>query len=122
MNDQEDVRVTPRDHAGAEHYGETLLYDFAKFLTTLSLLVLGGMLTLSGTADAGDLKFFNIVFVSASVAFAGMLAFTIANSVVSARAIGKEPPAYLTKVLKGAMGLIGMGLGGFLMMWLDVLA
>lgn len=122
MIEQDETRVVPSKHAGSEHYGESLLYDFAKFLTTLSLLILGGMLTLSGTASAGDLKFFNIVFVSGAIALAGILAFSIANALVTARAVGTEPPSYLTKLLKGAMGLIGLGTGGFLMMWLDALA
>ena len=52
MND-DDHRINPRDHADGDRYGETLLYDFAKFLTTLSLLLLGGMLTLSTAALLG---------------------------------------------------------------------
>ena len=117
----EDSKVDLSEHAGLERYGETLLYDFAKFLTTLSLLVLGGMLTLSSAARAGDLKLFNIVFVSVAVALAGACAFSTANSLVDARSKGREPSPHLPTVMKVATGLIGVGVGGFLMMWLDTL-
>jgi hypothetical protein len=122
MIDEEEARVDPREHGGDRHYGETLMYDFAKFMTTLSLLVLGGLLTLSGAARDGDLKLGNIIFVSAAVATAGVLAFTTANAVVEARARGREPASYLPRLMKASMGFIGVGVGGFLAMWLDTLS
>jgi hypothetical protein len=112
-------KVDAREHAGTDWYGETLLYDFAKFLTTLSLLVLGGMLTLSSAARAGDLKLFNIVFVSVAVALAGVCAFSTANSLVDARSKARQPSGHLPAVIKAATALIGLGVGGFLIMWLD---
>ena len=122
MIEDDDPRINPREHAGSDRYGETMLYDFAKFLTTLSLLVLGGMLTLSGAARAGDLKLFNIVFVSGAVALAGIIAFLTANGLVEARARGREPSERLPTLMKISTGLIGLGIGGFLMMWLDSLS
>ena len=121
MTEDEGHRIAPRDHAEGDRYGETLLYDFAKFLTTLSLLVLGGMLTLSTAARSGDLKLFNIIFVTVAIALAGMAAFVTANALVDARASGREPSAMLPKLMKFATGLLGIGLGGFLAMWLDSL-
>ena len=122
MIDEDEHHLKPRDHAGSDRYGETMLYDFAKFLTTLSLLVLGGMLTLSSAARDGDLKLFNIIFVSCAVAFAGIMAFVTANALVDARARGREPSAHLPTLMKVSTGLIGLGVGGFLMMWLDTLS
>jgi len=118
----DDRRVDPRDHADGNRYGETMLYDFAKFLTTLSLLVLGGMLTLSSAAREGDLKLFNIIFVSGAVALAGMMSFVTANALVDARARGRQPSDQLPTLMKVSTGLIGLGVGGFLMMWLDTLS
>ena len=122
MTDDEGHRIDPREHAGQDRYGETMLYDFAKFLTTLSLLLLGGMLTLSAAARQGDLKLFNLIFVTVAIAIAGRSAFITANALVDARATGREPSPYLPKVMKFATGVIGVGLGGFLMMWLDSLS
>jgi hypothetical protein len=121
MTDDES-KVHPREYAGRDHYGETLLYDFAKFITTLSLLLLGGMLTLSTAARAGDLKLFNLIFVTVAIAVAGMTAFVTANALVDARATGREPSPHLPRLMKFATGIIGVGLGGFLMMWLDSLS
>ena len=121
MNEDEGHRIAPRDHAEGDRYGETLLYDFAKFLTTLSLLVLGGMLTLSAAARQGDLKIFNIIFVTVAIALAGMIAFVSANSIADARSGGREPSHHIRTLMKAATGLIGVGLGGFLAMWLDSL-
>jgi len=118
----EESKVDPRDHADSDRYGETLLYDFSKFLTTLALLVLGGMLTLSSAARAGDLKLFNIIFVSSAVALAGVCSFITANALVDARAKGREPSPILPNLMKAATALIGMGVGGFLTMWLDSLS
>lgn len=111
----------PKAVAPDLRYGETLLYDFSKFLTTLSLLALGGVLTLTQTADRTDIKLFNIIFVLAAIALAGILSITTANALVDARAAGKEPHAALPKIMKAAMGLLGVGTGGFLMIWLDML-
>ena len=118
----DDTKVHPRDHAQSDRYGETMLYDFAKFITTLSLLLLGGMLTLSAAARQGDLKLFNLIFVTVAIAVAGMTAFITANALVDARASGRDPSPHLPKLMKFATGVIGVGLGGFLMMWLDSLS
>ena len=122
MMDDEGHRVDPREHADNDRYGETMLYDFAKFITTLSLLLLGGMLTLSTAARSGDLKLFNIVFVTVAIAIAGLMSFITANALVDARATGCEPSRHLPTIMKAATGIIGVGLGGFLMMWLDSLS
>lgn len=120
MSDESEI-VDPKALAHDHRYGETLLYDFAKFLTTLSLLALGGALTLFQTADRGDIKLFNIILVFGAIAIAGILAIITANALVDARAAGKEPEPYLRKMIKAAMGFLGVGTGGFLMIWLDTL-
>jgi hypothetical protein len=122
MIDEEDARITPADHASPDRYGETLLYDFAKFMTTLSLLVLGGMLTLSQAARAGEVPIFSIVFVTGTVALAGMLAFSTASNLASARATRREPSPRLPLMMRASTGLVGIGTGGFIVMWLDTLS
>ncbi len=120
MNEESEI-VDPKAAASRDRYGETLLYDFAKFLTTMSLLALGGVLTLVQTADTSDVKLFNIIFVLSAIALAGILSISTASSLVDARAAGKEPLPQLKTVVKVAMALLGIGTGGFLMMWLDAL-
>lgn len=120
MSDDESPRVSPRESPD-DRYGEALLYDFAKFMTTTSLIMLGGMLTLSGAAKAGDLKPFNLVLTSGVIALAGMLAFGVASNLAAARAKGAQPSRHLLLNVKASTGLMGMGIGAFLMMWMDTL-
>jgi len=119
MSDEGEL-VDPKT-APHHHYGETLLYDFAKFLTTMSLLALGGVLTLVQTAPRSDVKLFTIIFVLMAIALAGILSISTASSLVDARSAGKEPHPQLRTMVKAAMALLGIGTGGFLMMWLDAL-
>ena len=118
---EDDARVDPKAHSAPDTYGETLLYDYAKWMTTLSLLALGGVLTITQTADLKDIKLFNIGFVLIALALAGMLSFSTANALVSARAAGKAPPPSLPGLMKAATAFLGIGTGGFLMMWWDSL-
>jgi hypothetical protein len=108
--------------ADAERYGESLLYDFAKFLTTLSILALGGVLTLTQTADRSDIKSFNIVMSVVAISLAGTLALTTANSIAYARSSGQPLPRNLHRYTVATMALLGMGMGMFLFMWMDSLS
>lgn len=122
MMEESESRVAPREQAPVDRYGEALLYDFAKFLISLSLLVLGAMLTLSQAARSGDLKLLNIVFVLVALSFAAVTSFAVANSLVDARSRAREPSPKLPAYLKIATGLLGIGIGGFLMLWVDTLS
>lgn len=117
----EEPRVEPSHRPDADSYGESLLYDFSKFLTTLSILALGGVLTLTQTADRSDIKTFNIVLAISAIALAGTLAVTTANSIAYARASGQALPRNLHRYILAAMALLGMGMGIFLFMWMDTL-
>lgn len=121
MSDELESKVDVRDHAPEGHYGETLLYDFAKTLTSLSLIVLGGVLSLSGTDQAAEIPVFSLVLIAGTVAMAGALALSTAFGIVDARAKNREPSANLTKLIKAANFLLGVGLGGFTFTWLDSL-
>jgi hypothetical protein len=117
----EDKPVELKPGSDAERYGESLLYDFSKFLTTLSILALGGVLTLTQTADRSDIKTMNIVMAVIAIALAGTLAVTTANSIAYARASSQALPRHLHRYILAAMGLLGMGMGSFLFMWMDTL-
>ena len=121
MSDELDSKVDIRDYAPDSQYGETLLYDFAKTLTSLSLIVLGGVLTLSGTEQAADIPQFGLVLTSGSIAIAGMLALSTASAIVDARNRNRARPSYLPLFIKAANFFLGVGVGGFMVIWLDSL-
>ena len=104
-----------------QRYGESLLYDYSKFVTTLSLIALGGVLTLTQAAEPGELKPFNVGVVLGSISIGGIMALSTANALVNARASNKEPSRWLPFNLKAAMMFVGIGLGAFLYMWWDAL-
>lgn len=121
MIEETAVRIDPREAADDARYGETLLYDYAKFVTTLSLIVLGAVLTLSGTAEGKAIPAEMLVLVTASVAGGGVAAVSVANAIVDARVAGRTPSRHLRKAMKLAMGLVGLGVGGFIVIWMDIL-
>ena len=116
-----DERPLPAE-ADPERYGETLLYDHGKFVTTLSLIVLGGVLTLTQASGHGELDRYNIGLILGSVSVGGVIAFGTASALVDARARQKAPSRRLPFYLKGAMTLIGVRLGVFLVMWSEALS
>lgn len=119
IEDEREVRPGPKSEP--ETYGESLLYDFSKFLTTLSILALGGVLTLTQTADRGDVRAGTIVIAVVAIALAGTLAVTTAHSIAYARASAQALPRNLHRYTLAAMGFLGMGVGSFLYMWMDSL-
>jgi hypothetical protein len=104
-----------------DRYGEGLLYDYSKFITTLSLIALGGVLTLSEAAEPGDIKLHNLALVLGTITLSGVIALSTANALVGARATGQEPSAKLPRNIKISMALLSVGLGVFLAMWWDAL-
>ena len=117
----EDEIVQPKPDAPPDGYGETLLYDFAKFLTTLSLLAIGGILTISQTADRADVKPFNVIAAVVTISLATIISATVAYGIAQARAEGRTPSAKLSRYLVPVFALLGMGMGMFLYMWADSL-
>ena len=117
-----DTRVEPRDHAPDRHYGETLLYDLAKFLTMLALLTLGGILSLTEVAPEGAYRPTWLLLALGGVALAGVLSFGVAFSLADARSGHREPSRRLALALHGATAFLGLGTGGFVWMWWNALA
>ena len=120
MSEESEI-VDPKAAAPDARYGETLLYDFSKFLTTLSLFALSAGMALTQAADRADVKLVNILAVLGAIALAGVLAVSTASALVEARSAGREPHPRLGTVLKAAMALLGIGTGGFAYMWWDTL-
>lgn len=117
---EEESSVDPKAHATPDTFGETLLYDFAKFLTSLSLLALGGVLSLTQAANKTDVKPANIVAVLVAIAAAGAISVTSASHLVDARAFNR-PARNLRRHISVAIALLCIGTGGFLAMWVDTI-
>lgn len=117
---EDESRVQPQP--GTENYAESLLYDYAKFLTTLALLALGGVLSLSQTDDLQDVRPFNLALVVVSISIGGIFAFALCHGIVSARAADKAPSRWLRYYMTISLAGIGIGLGAFLKIFWDAVS
>ena len=114
IEDDETPKPSPRD-------GELLVYDFFKYLTSLVVLVLGGMLIVMKDFDPADVKPRMVIVAIIVISTAGVLAFSGAAEIVRARATGSPTHKSLTFLRAGAPGLLALGLGLFLSMFIDSL-
>ena len=117
----DDKPLLPGEQGDGPHYGEALLYDLGKFLTTLSLLAIGGVLTMADSADRADVKTLNLIMITVALAAAAALSASTAGSIAYGRYTGKPLPRNLHLYAKGAFVLLGVGLGMFISMWIDKL-
>ena len=119
MTGDDDRPIGPNDED--PRYGEGLLYDLAKFLTTLSLLALGGVLTIADTADTNDIPLFNIAMITIALSLAAVLSVATASSIAIGRWSGVENKSNFSRFVQATIALLGVGLGMFFFMWIDKL-
>jgi len=110
------------EKAEIDRYREGLLYDLGKFLTTLSLLAIGGVLTVADTANSADVKPANIIMITLALSLAAVLAASTASTIAVDRWAARPLRSYLHIYIFATMGLLGMGLGMFIFMWIDKLS
>lgn len=101
-----------------ERSSELLLYDFLKYLSTLALLILGAVLSLSGTE--GTLSKRNLALVIFVVATAALIAIVAADRIVVLRQKGLPVDRTVNWSRGACMWLLAMGTGIFLSSWLSV--
>lgn len=104
----EDEKIPPA------HDSDGLLYDWFKHLTSLSMLTLGGVLTISQLPQADDIKKPVLTGILIGVAAAGVAAFSGAEQIVQARTTGTPLPRLVGFLQKAAPALLGMSVGAFL--------
>ncbi len=115
MTDEESS-VDPKAHT-ADTYGETLLYDFSKFITTLSLLILGAVLTLLKDGTRGEIKPVLVALMIGSISVAAILSISVANNLAQMRSTGDTPSRHLQLYLKSSFTLLSFGTGVFIFIW-----
>lgn len=92
---------------------DEMLYDWFKHLTSLSLVTLGGVLSLSQVTDAKDIKPATLAIVLVLVSIAGIMAFSAADQIVQSRVRGQPIPSQVKWMQRGIPAVLGMGLGAF---------
>ncbi len=93
---------------------DALLYDWFKHLTSLSLLTLGGILSISQMVAQGGFKKHTVIGLLVAVGLSGVIGFTGAESIVQARTSGTPLPKSMNLMRKVGSASLGIGVGAFL--------
>ncbi|MDP4575000.1 hypothetical protein Q9K02_07595 [Qipengyuania sp. G39] len=116
--------LIPRDPLGStdeellsefrEIDAENLSYDYFKNLTSLSVLTLGGVLTLSEKVFAEQIEVWQMLVASGLVAAGGIVALQCQADIVQVSRGKKAPTSWLRYGHRLAPALFGGGIGAFM--------
>ena len=95
---------------------ENLSYDFFKGLTSLSILTLGGVLGLSESVFAEEINTWQMLTAGGFVAASGITALQCQADIVQVARGRKQPTVWLRWGHRIAPGLLGGGIGAFLIL------
>ena len=98
-----------------------LTYDYLKHLTSLSILVLGGVLIVAKDLDPSDVKPASILVALALIGGGGVCSFSGSSEIVRAKSSRTEPGKFLSFWVKAAPVLLAVGTGYFLAIFADSL-
>lgn len=117
MIDQEQSQLPA--HQGRPSDYDLLLYDYSKHLLSLSLISIGGVITLAQSSVGRTIPPRDIGIVVVILALSGVTALSCSAAVLRARQDGKPLGKSASYLHQAAMGLLGVGFGWFLMSWLN---
>lgn len=100
---------------------EELLYDFFKHMTSLSLITLGGVLTISQLPSM-NVRPFPLVMVVVLLATAGIAAFAGMDEIVKARFDRQNVSRRIRFYRRVCPASFGLGVGGFLSLFFNGLS
>ena len=119
MNEDESNLPVLAPDRGAD--ADLLVYDFFKHLTSLAILILGGVLIVAQAADPADIKRWLLVAILVLISAGGILAFSGSIEIVRARSTGTPVRGSLRWSRMLAPALMAVGVGMFLSMFIDSL-
>lgn len=96
----------------------TFLYDYFKHLTSLSVLTLGGVLSISSTGGEAAASRSMMIWVIALVGSAALLAFSGTSEIVRQKVTGDVKSKTLTFYRVGAPVALSLGVGAFIYIFL----
>ena len=116
----EDEETVPRPSpSGRDGDAELLLYDFFKYLTSLVLLTLGGVLIVMKDFDPEDVKPPMVIAAILVISASGVLSFSGSSEIVRSRYSGTPANRSLKIAQAGAPAILAFGIGLFLAMFID---
>ena len=100
---------------------DALLYDNAKHLLSLALLGIGGIASLAQSPLGRGVAGPRIALLLAAFAVAGLFALSCSATILRAHRRGLPVPERAWSFQQGAMAGLGVGVGAFLVIWIDAL-
>jgi len=101
--------------------GDLLLYDYFKYLTSLVLITLGGLLIVMKDFDPKDVKPGAVIITLLVISLSGVLSFGGAGEIARARYLGRPVKQSVNWVRIAAPALLAVGFGHFLALFVDSL-
>lgn len=95
---------------------ENLSYDYFKNLTSLSVVTLGGVLTLSEKVFSEQIETWQMLVASGLIAAAGIVALQCQADIVQVSRGKKAPTTWLRYGHRAAPALFGGGIGAFIVL------
>ncbi len=105
------------EDTSANHDASTLLYDYFKHLTALSLFTLGGVAALAEKVATRSMLPLILTFLV--IGLAGFTSFYATGSIVESRFTGKPIPNDINRYRHAAPLLLSVGLGMFLYLFIS---
>ena len=100
---------------------DALLYDWFKHLTSMAVLILGGIVTLVQLSSTAGIKKPVLATVLVVVALSGIMAFSGAEQIVRARLKGESVSPRIQWLMRFSAFFLALGIGGVLQMFMKAL-
>ena len=113
-DEEERARAHQRDR-------DALLYDYSKHLLSLALLGIGGIVSLTQSPVGQRIAGGAVVLLICFFAMSGACALTCTEAILRARQDDAPTPRKAWLSSRGAMLFLGMGIGAFLLVWIEAL-
>jgi len=98
-----------------------LLYDHSKHLLSLSLLGIGGIMTLTQSSVGERIESIITAMLIMLFAGSGLCSLSVAAAILRAAKSNELPGRSAWMLNQGAMGLLGAGVAVFLISWIRVI-
>lgn len=98
-----------------------LLYDHSKHLLSLSLLGIGGIMTLTQSSVGEQIESIITAMLIMLFAGSGLCSLSVAAAILRAAKSNELPGKSAWMLNQGAMGLLGAGVAVFLISWIRVI-
>jgi hypothetical protein len=98
-----------------------LLYDYSKHLLSIALLAIGGVITITQSSDGKAIEPLVVGILLAAFGLSGVFALSASSAILQARQRRQALDDKAWLYIRAAMGFLGMGVGGFLVVWFSIL-